>query len=80
MTKLARWQMHEAAHQGFRAIRIECFHDAVNHVWTNPPEPYQATVVSSLNVKGMEEERDGKVVKPYLHLDQLATKVFVTLR
>lgn len=80
MKKMAHWLMQEAAHQGFRGIRIECFHDAVHHVWTNPPEPYQATVVSILNVKDIEEERDGKAVKPYLHLEQLGSKVFVTLR
>jgi hypothetical protein len=80
MKKMSLWLMREAADKGFRGIKIEAFHDAVHHVWTHPLEPYKATVVSIINLNDMEEERDGKMVKPYTAFDQLLSKLYITLR
>jgi hypothetical protein len=76
MKELAHFLMRKAAQEGFRAINIECLHDAVCHVWMNPPKPFNATLIGQFNVNQYQREN-----MPILYpkVDQLASKVFVEL-
>ncbi|KAL7934125.1 hypothetical protein V8C35DRAFT_322224 [Trichoderma chlorosporum] len=49
MKSLAHHLMRISAAKGFRAIQIECVADAVIHVWSHPPEPFQTDFVSEIN-------------------------------
>ncbi|KAF7587964.1 hypothetical protein BBP40_006472 [Aspergillus hancockii] len=80
MKKMAHWLMGEAARMGFKGIEIPCFHDAVIGVWENPPAPFRAEIVAVTNFKDEEVVgEDGKIEKPYTHVDQRAAKIYVTL-
>ncbi|KAH8894617.1 hypothetical protein GQ53DRAFT_683261 [Thozetella sp. PMI_491] len=80
MKLMAHWLMHDAAARGYRAIQIECASDSVHHVWMNPPEPYKAELISSLDTGAYEETVEGKKIKPFAPSRQLLTKVYVTLK
>ncbi|KAL2831586.1 hypothetical protein BJY01DRAFT_226598 [Aspergillus pseudoustus] len=77
---MAHWLMFDAAGKGFRGINIECYHDAVRHIWTNPPEPFRADLVAVFGVDEYEVEKDGEVLKPYGHVTQALSKVYVYLK
>lgn len=78
MKELAYFLMRRAAEQRFRGVSIECLHDAVCHVWTNPPEPFKATLIAQFNVNQYQKEgEDGKL---YSDVNQLASRVFVELK
>jgi hypothetical protein len=80
---MAHWLMFNAAENGFRGINIECYHDAVNHIWTHPPEPFRAEEVAVFRVDEYEEEgeKEGdEVVRPYGHVTQALSKVYVHLK
>lgn len=79
MKKMAYWLMREAERCGWKGMMIDCFHGAVIKTWMNPPAPFTARNVGEVNVKDLEEEIDGKVVK-YEHVDQRLVRVFVTLK
>jgi hypothetical protein len=83
MRKMANWLMRYASEQGFRGIQIECLADAVCHVWTHPPAPFEATAVCAFNTQDYREEAevDGvkKQVNPFGAAQQRATKVYVDL-
>jgi hypothetical protein len=80
MKKAAHWLIREAASKGYRGIQIECLHDAVTKTWLNPPAPYKGTLICQFNLKDYEVEEDGKKTKPYAHIDQIMTKIYVDLR
>ena len=86
MKKLAYFLMNYAHSIGFRGIQIECGHDKVHWVWTHPPEPYKAELVSEFNTWDCwtEEENDsektGKTTNPFGEAKQRMTKVYVHLR
>ena len=75
MGNLARFMMREAKLKGYTGIQIECAHDAVTHVWTHPPPPFKAEVISKLDMATYEEE--GK--KVFWPSKQVCAKVFVSL-
>ncbi|KAL2813964.1 hypothetical protein BJX63DRAFT_393213 [Aspergillus granulosus] len=79
---MAHWLMFDAAEKGFRGINIECYHDAVRHIWTHPPEPFRADLVALFRVDEYEVEKEGsgEVVKPYGHVTQALSKVYVHLK
>lgn len=77
MKVLAKYMMRKAAEEGFRGIQILCLHDAVNHVWTHPPNPYRAEVVASFNCASDEDEG---IKQAFRGSDQEITKVYVTLK
>lgn len=81
MKKLAQFLMRHAAEQGFRAIQIECAHDAVTHTWCNPPKPFKGHLISSFDTATYEEtdEKTGKKVNPFGAAKQVVTKVYVDL-
>jgi len=85
MKKLAQFLMRYAAEQGFRGIQIECLADAVTRVWSNPPPPFKATIVSEFSCDDYyeNEEVNGstKKVRPFGdQVKQRAAKVFVDLK
>lgn len=84
MKKLAQFLMRYAAEQGFRAIQIECFADAVHKVWSQPPPPFKATVVSTFDCETYLEdvEVDGttRKVNPFGPVKQRTSKVYVDLK
>jgi hypothetical protein len=86
MKNLAHFVMRYAELNGFRGIQIECAHDKVNWVWTNPPSPYEAITVSEFNTWDIEEDEEvdgvktGKKVKPFGEARQRLTKVYVNLK
>jgi hypothetical protein len=75
MGNLARFMMREAKLRGYKGIQIESAHDAVNHVWSNPPSPFKGEVISEVDMATYEEEGQ-KVFSPS---KQVCKKVFVTL-
>jgi hypothetical protein len=83
MGALARYLMRDAAAKGYKAASIECFNDAVTHVWSEPPSPFRGEVICSFRTDEYEEERDGKKVKPFASANaiakQLITRVWTTL-
>jgi hypothetical protein len=79
MKTLAQWVMHEAARTGFRGIQIECLHGNVTKIWSNPPPPFKAELVSMLDLGTFEEVVDGQVIKPFAPSKQVCTKIYVTL-
>lgn len=78
MKALAHFVMLDAAKKGFKAIQIETAHDAVNHVWMNPPGPFRAELVAELDTKTYEQS-DGVKCKPFAPSQQVMTRVYVTL-
>ncbi|ETI24962.1 hypothetical protein G647_04332 [Cladophialophora carrionii CBS 160.54] len=85
MKALAQFLMRHAHEEGFKAIQIECFADAVTKVWSEPPPPFKSTVVSEFNTAELEDEEevDGvkRKVKPYGdNCRQRATKIYCELR
>ncbi|KAF2113996.1 hypothetical protein BDV96DRAFT_106290 [Lophiotrema nucula] len=76
MGGLARWLMREAKAKGFRGIQIECFNDAVTHVWSKAEEPFEGKVVSSLDT-GTWVEEDG--TRSFAPAEQVCAKVYVDL-
>ena len=83
MRKLANFLMRYADQEGFRGIQIETASDAACRVWSNPPEPFKATVVSQFRSEDYseEEEVDGikRQVNPYGAAKQHMAKVYVDL-
>lgn len=80
MGALARFLMREAKGLGFRAIRIEAAHDAVAHVWLNPPAPFKGELIVELDSQTYEEEgEDGVVTNPFSPGKQILRKIWVTL-
>ncbi|KAK3349255.1 hypothetical protein B0T25DRAFT_547543 [Lasiosphaeria hispida] len=77
MKILARHMMRKAADEGFRGIQIVCLHDAVNHVWAHPPEPFKGEVVARFNCA---EDEDEEVRRSFQGSTQDITKVYVTLK
>ncbi|KAK2750744.1 hypothetical protein FQN57_002817 [Myotisia sp. PD_48] len=79
MKHLAHRVMHEAARRGFQGIQIACMHDAVIHVWMNPPSPFKAQMLVDLNFKDFEEEEvEGRLIN-YSSIDQRASRIYVHL-
>lgn len=83
MGALARYLMRDAAARGYKSVNIECFSDAVTHVWSQPPSPFKGQVIASFRTDEYEEEQDGKKVKPFASANaiakQLITRVWTTL-
>lgn len=82
MGALARFLMREAKKAGFRGIGIEAAHDAVAHVWLNPPEPFRGELVCQLDPQSYEEDKEGEEgvkFKPCAPAKQIIKKIWVTL-
>ncbi|ORY65439.1 uncharacterized protein BCR38DRAFT_457594 [Pseudomassariella vexata] len=77
MKLLAQYMMRKSAAEGFRGIQIQCLHDAVNHVWSQPPEPFKGEVVAKFNCASDEDE---EVRRSFQGSNQDITKVYVTLK
>ena len=82
MKKLTHALMSNAADLGFEGIMIHAVHDAVIHVWMNPPEPsFKSKMLSSFRINEMEEEEEnGKKVIPYPDMEQLSALIYVSLK
>lgn len=80
MGALARFQMRQAANEGFRAINIESASNGVKHVWMNPPNPFWAELVSTAGPDWEMTGEDGKVVKPHAKSQQELSKIHVHLK
>jgi len=81
MKGLAHALMRQAADQGFRGIQIETAHDAVTHVWKNPPPPFEGEIVSSINTHTYELTNDEGVKSYPLRPATLdICKIYVKLR
>lgn len=81
MKNLAQFLMRQAKLEGWKAINIECLHDAVAHVWSHPPEPFKADVVAKFSMATWEDkdEATGKMVKTFSPATQTAWKIQVNL-
>jgi hypothetical protein len=80
MKGLAQWLMRQANENGFRGVQIECAHDAVNHVWLNPPQPFSAELIGKFDTGAYtQEDGEGKTIHPFREGKQVITKVYVTL-
>ncbi|KAL5386827.1 hypothetical protein DPSP01_003846 [Paraphaeosphaeria sporulosa] len=77
MAGMARWLMREADARGFRAIQIECVHDAVTHVWSDPPAPYKGGIVSEFHTGTFKDEEGQLLFAP---AQQRITKCYVELK
>jgi hypothetical protein len=80
MKKLALWLMKQATENGFRGVQIECAHDAVTHVWLNPPKPFSAELLGKFDTAAYtQENEEGKTINPFRGGKQVITKIYVTL-
>ncbi|KAF2103505.1 hypothetical protein NA57DRAFT_53023 [Rhizodiscina lignyota] len=81
MRKLANFLMREAKLEGFKAINIECLHDAVAHTWSHPPEPFKAELICKFKLDEWEDkdEKTGEVTHPFKPATQVASKIQVNL-
>lgn len=77
MSGMARWLMREADAHGWRGIQIETVNDAVRYVWSQPPEPYKGTIVSSFDTDTWTDE-EGK--KPFQPAKIEICKIYVDLK
>jgi hypothetical protein len=77
MSGLARWLMREADAEGFRGIQIETVHPAVQSVWSQPPEPYKGTIVSSFHTGEWTDDEGNKAFAP---AELQICKIFVDLK
>ncbi|KAH6659079.1 hypothetical protein BKA67DRAFT_543499 [Truncatella angustata] len=81
MKTMARHMMRKAADEGFRGIQIECAHDAVIHVWGNPPSPFVGHRISEINCNTYEAKaEDGTVSYPLRPSKQNLVKIYVDLK
>ncbi|KAK6088539.1 hypothetical protein SCUP234_00419 [Seiridium cupressi] len=81
MKTMARHMMRKAADEGFRGIQIECAHDAVIHVWSNPPGPFKGHRISEMNCWEYEEKaEDGTMSHPMRPSKQDLVKIYVDLK
>ncbi|KAI0204807.1 hypothetical protein F4808DRAFT_311546 [Astrocystis sublimbata] len=81
MKAIAYHMMRSAAEKGFWRIQIQCFHDAVTAVWTNPPVPFKGCIAGEVDTYSLDEmDEDGTRRFPFRAVRQRLTKVYVTLR
>lgn len=81
MAATARLEMDLAARQGFRAIQIESASDAVTHVWSNPPPPFTAQIVSEANTATYtDKDENGAEYHPFYPARQRITRVYCQLK
>ncbi|KAI1619770.1 hypothetical protein EDD37DRAFT_190652 [Exophiala viscosa] len=82
--KLADFLMRYAAEQGFQNIQSVTAHDAVFSVWSNPPRPFNSTLICEFNTQDAIEEKqvNGETVmtKVFGDAKQRVTKVWVELK
>lgn len=80
MKMTAHYMMRKTAEEGFRAMQIQCFSDAVTHVWSNPPEPFKARKICELDYYSYEETNEkGETTFPFRPADFTATKLIIDL-
>lgn len=73
--------MRRAAEDGFREIQVDCLHDAVRAVWTNPPPPFRGSVVGEVDTHTLDEMDEGGGRRfPFRPVKQRLARVYVTLR
>lgn len=81
MKATAQYMMRDMAAKGYRGIQIEAFSDAVHHVWSKPPAPFKADVISEIDMWTEEEVNEkGEVVYPFRPGKQRLTKIYCTLK
>ncbi|KAI1109545.1 hypothetical protein F5Y14DRAFT_455895 [Nemania sp. NC0429] len=84
MKAVAHHMMRRAAEAGFREIHVDCLHDAVRAVWTNPPPPFRGSVAGEADVDAALDEADegggGARRFPYRPVKQTLARVYVRLR
>ncbi|KAH8674158.1 hypothetical protein BX600DRAFT_457126 [Xylariales sp. PMI_506] len=81
MKALAYHLMRESAKEGFRAIAIDCAHAAVAKVWSNPPAPFKADVVTQFNTFDLEVINEaGEKTYPLRPANVDITKILLHLK
>ncbi|KAI1817941.1 hypothetical protein GGS20DRAFT_598273 [Poronia punctata] len=76
MRALAYYMMRRAAEIGFRHIRIDCLHDAVAAVWSDPPSPFTATVACEVDACKLELELEPQKTLSPAQGDERGTRKF----
>jgi hypothetical protein len=56
MKALAHFQMHHARANGFTRIDLGTMSHAVLHVWSNPPAPWKAEVLSRITLEELDKD------------------------
>jgi hypothetical protein len=79
--KMANWLMAYAKGEGYKHINIECIHDKVTYIWSNPVDKtMRGDVVSAFRTDDYTEVDDeGRIVLPFRGAKQRITKIYVTL-
>ncbi|KAI1168387.1 hypothetical protein F5B18DRAFT_598209 [Nemania serpens] len=81
MKAMAHHMMRRAAKDGFREIQVDCLHDAVRAVWTNPPPPFRGSLAGEVDTYALDETDEcGGRRFPYRPVKQRLARVYVTLR
>lgn len=82
MKLMANWLMAYAKEQGYRAMNIECFNEAVDKVWANPTTSgVRAQRICAFHADEYTEvDADGKLVNPFAPATSRLSRVWVTLR
>jgi len=80
--KMANWLIAYAKERGYQAINIECFHEAVEHIWRNPTVPgTRGDRICAFRTEDYTEvdEKTGRIIEPFGNVRQRLSRVYLTL-
>ena len=79
--KMANWLMAYARDQGYGFINIECFSEAVNHIWTNPTDmTMRGDIVCAFHTEDYTEvDEKGRIIFPFNGAVQRMSRVYLAL-
>ena len=80
--KMANWLMAYARDQGYGFINIECFSEAVGHIWTNPTDKtMRGDVICAFRTEDYTELDDkGRIIFPFNGVVQRLSRVYFALK
>lgn len=79
--KMANWLMAYAREQGYGFINIECFSEAVNHIWTNPTDKtMRGDLICAFHTEDYTElDEQGRIFFPFNGAVQRMSRVYLAL-
>lgn len=79
--KMANWLMEYAREQGYGFINIECFSEAVHHIWTTPSDTgMRGDCICAFHTEDYTEVDDqGRIILPFGDARQRLSRVYVAL-
>lgn len=77
---LGHWLLKETAAYGFQGMEISVAHTAAEKIFLNPPAPFTAKIISSVDLAEFEMEENGVKTKPCAVCDAPFKKIYVKFR